>query len=258
MAGNMDLKAGLAAAGDAVQRGNYGYSLKAMGTHSDMWERLMKLKETIYVFEKDLRRGSKVTLRLASHNDARFVPRRVADSLPFSTAKLPQILKQFSLKPHSDKASEVEYTVGVCEHPGMKGERKHCATSLESMVDFAVSEMGRGGAVKAVGTEAEGARKERQSYRVVGVEKVGEDSVLCHKMYYGYAVYYCHKLEATTSYGVSLVGENGSKVKALAVCHADTSAWNPQFPAFKILKVKPGTVPVCHYLAQDNLVWVPN
>lgn len=101
---------------------------------------------------------------------------------------------------------------------------------------------------------------ERQRYRIVGVKKLGEDdSVICHKQYYGYAVYYCHRIEATRSYGVSLVGDkDGSKVKASAICHYNTASWNPQHFAFKVLNVKPGTVPICHFLARETLVWLAN
>ncbi|CDP20906.1 unnamed protein product [Coffea canephora] len=56
---------------------------------------------------------------------------------------------------------------------------------------------------------------------------------------------------------VNLVGADGAKVKAVAVCHRDTSAWNPRHLAFQLLKVKPGTVPICHFLPEDHIVWVP-
>nr|GLL16852.1 BURP domain protein RD22-like [Ipomoea trifida] len=56
----------------------------------------------------------------------------------------------------------------------------------------------------------------------------------------------------------SLVGANGAKVKAAVVCHKDTSAWNPKHLAFQVLKIKPGTVPVCHFLPEDHIVWVAN
>nr|CAD1843885.1 unnamed protein product [Ananas comosus var. bracteatus] len=53
-------------------------------------------------------------------------------------------------------------------------------------------------------------------------------------------------------------GEDGRErraaVDAAAVCHADTAAWNPKHLAFQVLKVKPGTVPICHFLPQDHVV----
>jgi hypothetical protein len=55
-----------------------------------------------------------------------------------------------------------------------------------------------------------------------------------------------------------LEGADGTNAKAVAVCHTDTSAWNPKHLAFQVLNVKPGTVPVCHFLPQDHVVWLPN
>jgi hypothetical protein len=41
------------------------------------------------------------------------------------------------------------------------------------------------------------------------------------------------------------------------VCHNDTSQWNPKHISFQILKVQPGTVPICHIIVtQDHVVWV--
>lgn len=59
------------------------------------------------------------------------------------------------------------------------------------------------------------------------------------------------------AYKVAMLGENGAKVEAVAVCHKDTTAWNPKHLAFQLLKLKPGNIPVCHFLPKDNLVWVP-
>ena len=71
-------------------------------------------------------------------------------------------------------------------------------------------------------------------------------------------MFLCHSLDKTAVYKVPLVGKDGTKAKALAVCHKDTSAWNPKHMAFRGLKVKPGAVPICHFLMRENLVWVPN
>ncbi|RVW66592.1 BURP domain protein RD22 [Vitis vinifera] len=89
-----------------------------------------------------------------------------------------------------------------------------------------------------------------------GVEKMGGDvSVVCHKMVYAYAVFYCHKIAATRAYMVPLVGRDGTKAKAVDLCHTNTKEWNPKHLAFQLLKVKPG-VPICHFLTQDQIIWV--
>ncbi|KAL3564656.1 hypothetical protein D5086_032702 [Populus alba] len=60
----------------------------------------------------------------------------------------------------------------------------------------------------------------------------------------------------TEVYEVPLVGADGTKVKAVTVCHLNTSAWSPDHMAFQVLKIKPGPA-VCHFLDSDTLVWVP-
>ncbi|CBI20918.3 unnamed protein product, partial [Vitis vinifera] len=62
----------------------------------------------------------------------------------------------------------------------------------------------------------------------------------------------------TKIYKVPLVGADGTRVQALAVCHEDTSIWDPNALAFQVLKVKPGTWPICHFLPNGHFVWVPN
>ena len=147
-------------------------------------------------------------------------------------------------------------TIKECEEPQIKGEEKLCATSLESMIDFSTSVLGKN--VQPISTEVE-TQTQMQEYTITaGIKKMaGEKSVVCHKQNYAYAVFYCHATQTTRAYMVSLEGADGTKAKAVAVCHTDTSAWNPKHLAFQLLKGKPGT-PVCHFLPQDHIVWVPN
>lgn len=215
----------------------------------------------LFFLEKDLHQGSNMKLQFVkTTNDAAFLPRQVANSIPFSSNKMPEILNEFSVDPNSEDAQIMKQTVQECEQPGIKGEEKYCATSLESMVDFSTSKLGN--KVQPLSTETEKESSQMQKYTILGAKKMGNNnngkSVVCHKQNYAYAVFYCHKTETTESYMVSLVGTaDGTKAKAVAVCHKDTSAWNPKHLAFKVLKVTPGSVPVCHFLPQDHIVWVP-
>jgi hypothetical protein len=213
----------------------------------------------LFFLEKDLKRGAKMNLHFTKSTNAEttFLPRQQADKIPFSSEKMPEILDHFSVTPNSKEAEVMKKTIKECEEPGIKREEKYCATSLESMVDFTTSKLGKN--VQPISTEVEKKTNKLQEYRVSGVKKMGgEKSVVCHKQNYAYAVFYCHKTTTTKAYVVSLVGIDGTKAKAVAVCHTDTSAWNPKHLAFQVLKVKPGTVPVCHYLPEDHVVWVQN
>ncbi|CBI20917.3 unnamed protein product, partial [Vitis vinifera] len=90
-----------------------------------------------------------------------------------------------------------------------------------------------------------------------GVKMVGEKSVVCHQLNYPYAVAFCHTLHMTKIYMVPSVGADGTGVEAVAVCHRDTSTWDPKALVFQRLKVKPGTLPICHFLPNGHIVWVP-
>lgn len=214
----------------------------------------------LFFLEKDMKPGSHMTLRFTkTTNGATFLPREEAESLPFSSNKLSEILHEFSVQPGSQEAQIIENTIKDCETKGIQGEQKYCATSLESMVDYATSTLGKN--VKAISTTAIGGIDNKaQKYTITGVRKVASNdkATVCHKQNYAYAVFYCHKTKATSAYMVSLVGENGSSAKAVAVCHKDTSSWNPKHLAFQVLNVKPGGVPICHFLPEDHIVWTLN
>lgn len=211
---------------------------------------------TTFFLEQDLHSAKKMKLYFPkTTSQAKFLPRQVSDSIPFSTEKLPEILNRFSVKPESAEAKIMKETIEDCEEPSVKGEAKYCATSLQSLIDFSVSKLGK--EVEVYTTEVEKEAKMDFVIGVNGVKKIGERSVVCHRQNYVYAVFYCHQVHATRAYAVSLVAADGTKAKAVAVCHTDTRFWSAQQFAFQVLKVKPGTVPICHFLPNDNLVWVP-
>uniref|UniRef100_A0A2P2J793 BURP domain-containing protein n=1 Tax=Rhizophora mucronata TaxID=61149 RepID=A0A2P2J793_RHIMU len=210
----------------------------------------------LFFLEKDMKPGKSMNLDFSeSSNTATFLPRHVADSIPFSSNKLQDAFREFSVKPGSLEAEIMENTIKECENPGIEGEEKYCATSLESMIDFSTSKLGKN--IRAISTEVEKPTG-RQKYTIAGVKKIaGDKSVVCHKQNYPYAVFYCHSTQSTRPYRTRLMGADGTRVKAVAICHTNTSAWNPKHLAFQVLAVKPGTVPVCHFLPQNHVVWTP-
>lgn len=215
----------------------------------------------IFFLEKTIRPGSKLStlnyFSKTSQISSIFSPRQLATSLPFSSKNLPEILHHFSLEPASPEAESIQTTLNECEASGNAGEEKRCTTSLESMVDFSISKLGRH--VALIATEIKKDADLSQEFTVVNSEKKSKRdmAVVCHKLSYPYAVFYCHSTKQTRAYRVRLVGADGATTaNVAAVCHTDTSAWNSKHLAFQVLKVKPGTVPVCHFLPRDHLVWV--
>ncbi|XP_059650008.1 BURP domain-containing protein BNM2A-like [Cornus florida] len=192
-----------------------------------------------------------------------FLPKEEADSIPFSLQELPELLQLFSFSRGSPQAKAMEDTLRQCEIEPMKGEVKHCATSLESMLDFTRAIFGLESQFKVLSTThltKTNSNTLVQNYTVLEVprEFSAPKMVACHTMPYSYAVFYCHsQVSESRVFQVSLGGENGDKVEAVAVCHLDTSQWSRNHVSFRVLGIEPGTSPVCHFFPWDNLVWVP-
>ncbi|PKA59047.1 Dehydration-responsive protein RD22 [Apostasia shenzhenica] len=215
----------------------------------------------LFFLPKDLRAGTEMTVQFSktTTSGATFLPRSSADAIPFSTSELPAILSRFEVAPGSTEAATMETTLLQCQEPAAAGETKRCATSLESMVDFATANLGTRN-LAALATESYGgdAAGGLLRYRFTAVRKMGAGKkglVACHPESYAYPVFFCHATTAAEVYKVSMTAA-AAEVEAVVVCHTDTAGWNPKHVAFKVLGVKPGAVPVCHFVPQDHVVFV--
>ncbi|KAL7002711.1 hypothetical protein U1Q18_003870 [Sarracenia purpurea var. burkii] len=211
----------------------------------------------------DLKLGKRIPIYFSTKNlstSPHLLPREEADSIPFSSARLPELLDFFSFPKGSRQAEAIEYTLRECELEPIKGEAKFCATSLESMLDSARGFFGSDPRVKPLTTNHISKHTALlQNYTVLEVPKLisTPKMVACHSMPYPYAVFYCHGQERDHKvFKLSLGGDNGERVEAVGVCHVDTSHWNSDHVAFRVLKTRPGDSPVCHFFPADNLIWV--
>ncbi|OMO55550.1 hypothetical protein CCACVL1_27191 [Corchorus capsularis] len=187
-----------------------------------------------------------------------FLPRDVADSIPFSSSDIPRILQFFSISPDSPKGKFIKDTIRRCEVKLVKGETKICATSSESMLEFLKNAFGEADFQLISTSHPTMTTPILQSYTVMGPPREIESprKVACHPEPYLYTIYMCHYDETETKlFKVPLVGDNGDKVDALIVCHMDTSAWSPKHAAFSLLGTKPG-IPVCHVFTEGHGVWI--
>ncbi|CAM8930871.1 unnamed protein product [Rhodiola kirilowii] len=191
----------------------------------------------------------------------KFLPKEDSDTIPFSSTRIKFLLNLFQISPTSPQAKAVKATLVHCEAPPMIGESKFCATSLESLLIFVTTEFKPNNNFKVMTTtHVKKSKTHFQNYTIneSPEEIVAPQIVSCHTMPYPYAVYYCHSLKNDNKvFEVSLLGENGDLVKAVGVCHLDTSQWNIDHVSFKVLGIKPGQGPVCHFVQDDNLVWIP-
>ncbi|CAN6685941.1 unnamed protein product [Malus baccata var. baccata] len=219
-------------------------------------------KQGFFTFD-DLHCGMRMPLHFPNQEHSRFLPKEVADSIPFSTPHIPQIRQLFSIPQGSQEAKNVAYALEQCEMKPITGETKFCATSLESMTNFVTKIIGSGVRFNILSTEHPTTSTSiTQSYTILEEPKqvLASKMVFCHPLAYPYAVFFCHHFEKDTKFfKVRLGGENGDKVQAVAVCHMDTSDWDPAHDLFALLGIKASaSSPVCHFLPENHLVWIPS
>ena len=210
---------------------------------------------------KDLFVGNIMPLNFPVKEFPQFLPREEADYIPFSMAQLPNVLQLLSVPIDSPNARAMEATLHECEVTPIPGEIKHCATSLESMLDFVRRVMGSWANPNVLTTTVHPTMSTAltRNYSVFRVSKeiYAPKWVACHPLPYPYLTFFCHFTENTKIFKVLLGGENGHKVESAAVCH-NTSGWDPNHIIFRELGLNYGSTSVCHFLAKYHLVWVPS
>jgi hypothetical protein len=209
---------------------------------------------------EDLYPGNVMTLSWPIREYANFLPKKVADSIPLSKSQIPSLLQLFTLKDSPDGV-DVEGIVDQCEAPPQKGETKACPTSLESMVEFVHSVIGKDAKYNVLTTEyPTTSATPQQNYTVLEVSKdiYAPKWVACHPRPYPIALYYCHYLDIGSKiFKVLLKGQYGDTMEALGICHLDTADMPANHIIFQYLKMKPGEGPLCHFFPVKHLVWVP-
>uniref|UniRef100_A0A803NCA8 BURP domain-containing protein n=3 Tax=Chenopodium quinoa TaxID=63459 RepID=A0A803NCA8_CHEQI len=155
--------------------------------------------------------------------------------IPFSSQHLSFILNYFSFQPESPQAKAMEFSLKKCEAeiPHAKGAKK-CVTSLDSMIDFKSSTTNNGGQLfddlKVLSTSPLlKSAKVFQPYTIIEqLKRVPSPKMTaCHMLTYPYAVYYCHNPDPENRvYEISLLGEDGTRVNAVASCHMNSNAFD--------------------------------
>lgn len=229
--------------------------------------RQMDPRATVFSSSDDLKPGKTMSIFFPDGDPSPLSspylwPREQADAIPFSLAKLPEILQHFSFRQGSRKAQEMENTLRACEAKPIKGESKACATSYESLVDFARKNLGLNTNIEVLSTHglAKSNAAGLQNYTIIEApERIPTLKMIrCHTMPYPFIVFYCHYQQGDNRlYRTVLSGENGDRVEAIAICHMDTSQWNRDHLSFRLLGIEPGTAPVCHFFPAGNFVLVP-
>ncbi|KAJ1269007.1 hypothetical protein BS78_07G177200 [Paspalum vaginatum] len=215
---------------------------------------------TVFFHEEAVRVGERLLFYFPAAAPAALglLPRHVADSIPFATAALPEVLALLGVSPSAAKAAGMAETLRTCELPPLDGEPMFCATSMEALVEQAKEALGNND-VRAVTSTLPRAGAPLQRYTVRAVRRVdGVSFVACHDEVYPYTVYRCHGTGPARAYMVEMEGARGGAVTVATVCHTDTSLWNPDHVSFKLLGTKPGGTPVCHLMPYGHIIWPKN
>jgi len=238
-----------------------GVEHKHIHSHGHNHVRLPKAAEDFFFFENSLATGStRSTLIPSTRINPPFLRHEALKHIPFSPRNITSIIDMFA--PASlTMIDDISFALHQCENPAeqaINGEKFGCAASIESYLEFIVSTLGTS-QVRAFSADVpkEGIVSQRYTTASVRLLTHSQSVLVCHDMPYPYKVLYCHMSFPTRAYQVKLISEaHGSSMDALAVCHLNTSSWNPEHAFFKLKHVKPGQTTACHYLNRGSMVWV--
>nr|XP_043640274.1 polygalacturonase 1 beta-like protein 3 [Erigeron canadensis] len=186
-----------------------------------------------------------------------FLPRVILSKLPFSSSKVTELKKIFHAEDESSMATLITESLNECERKPSQGESKRCVGSVEDMIDFATSILGRDVVVRTTeNTNGSGQKVKVGEVRKINGGKITK-SVSCHQSLFPYLLYYCHSVPKVRVYEADLLDPNsGSKINhGVAICHIDTSAWSKTHGAFLSLGSEPGKIEVCHWIFENDMTW---
>ncbi|XP_077253693.1 polygalacturonase 1 beta-like protein 2 [Tasmannia lanceolata] len=187
-----------------------------------------------------------------------FLPRSIVEKMQFSTARISDLMKIFHASENSTMGKLMGNTLTECERAASEGETKRCVVSVEDMIDFVTSVLGRNVVVEST-ESVEGSKRTVEIGRVVGLNGgMLTESVSCHQSLFPYMVYYCHSVPKVRVYEAEILDkETKERINGgVAICHLDTSAWSEGHGAFVALGGKPGKIEVCHWIFENDMTWV--
>lgn len=186
-----------------------------------------------------------------------FLPRSILSKLPFSTEKISELKQIFKVADNSTMDMILTNSLSECERAPSQGETKRCVGSIEDLIDFATSVLGRNVVVRTT----ENINGSKRNVTVGSIKPInGGDvtkSVSCHQSLFPYLLYYCHSVPKVRVYEADLL-DPSTKAKinrGVAICHLDTRAWSPTHGAFLDLGSGPGRIEVCHWIFQNDMTW---
>ncbi|KAM7250201.1 hypothetical protein ACFE04_022084 [Oxalis oulophora] len=186
-----------------------------------------------------------------------FLPRSISSKLPFSSSKIGELKQIFHAGDNSTMEKLISDALVECEREPSKDETKRCVGSLEDMIDFVTSVLGRNVVVRTT----ENTKGSKTNIMIGEIKKINggkvTKSVSCHQSLYPYLLYYCHSVPKVRVYEADIL-DSKTKEKinhGTAICHLDTSVWSPSHGAFLALGSSPGKIEVCHWIFENDMTW---
>ncbi|KAL2230358.1 UNVERIFIED_CONTAM: BURP domain-containing protein 16 [Sesamum indicum] len=148
-----------------------------------------------------------------------FLPSQIASKVPLTSEGIAKIFPQSSKE-------DIATTLYYCNAAAIKEELKVCPKSLEEMISFSKSALGKNKLLALTSKSTKGSASGLKIKRIKQYDNI---------------------VEPSTGAPVNTV---------VAICHMDTSAWPEEHVAFKIVKLGPGQGEVCLWLSEIDVAWI--
>ncbi|KAH7441033.1 hypothetical protein KP509_03G022300 [Ceratopteris richardii] len=183
----------------------------------------------------------------------KLLPQSISQALPkLKQGNLLKLTGLFGVQKGSSMELEMENTLAHCSYKS-EHEIRACVTSGEDMVSFITKAMGSKLTVYSTPLSV------MESATVVDIVKVasrGRKVASCHNMKFPSLLFSCHMSATSELMQVSLKSTDGHTTTRPAICHMDTSYWNPSHIAFQVLNLEPGKGSVCHWFPENSFIFV--
>ncbi|XP_002962118.2 BURP domain-containing protein 5 [Selaginella moellendorffii] len=151
-------------------------------------------------------------------------------------------------------------TLSACAHAPSSIETKRCTPSLRELSSFVsvalntTSPVVRG----SKGTSHMDqllANKQVQVRKLAEIVPVSKPHVACHRMAYPFMLHYCHMVQGTHVFSVTIATHHDDEVEYLLECHTITKYMKPGNAILNQLGLKPGEGEFCHLVESSALIF---
>ncbi|CAM6018769.1 unnamed protein product [Sphagnum balticum] len=234
-------------------------SLSNLQLNADLMQRTQEMiaaSRAMYFGEKELTVGNQIHLPTNLNRDIfptiSFLPSSLAQLMPFSRAKMPELLQILDIPENSNLATMMMRTMSQCEEShvgtGSAGGRKTCVSSLEDMRQFVSTSLSPEDVSNITPLDRTTISSDLKDYQLdsslttnaekwtrVVESKSYNQAVICQKRMFPYAVYQCQDMKISgtgpqaTIYSISMEeitnnnGEvapssNSPRINQVAIC----------------------------------------